>query len=51
MCGLGLMAPDGRFIQALTPAFVKRTRAPRKNSFGLELFSLTNDKFKPVIII
>jgi hypothetical protein len=48
MCGLGRMVPPyGR----LAPAFAKLVRAPRKNSFGLGLFSLAKDKFKPDIII
>jgi hypothetical protein len=48
MCGLGRMTPPyGR----LAPAFAKPAKAPRKNSFGLGLFLLTKDKFKPDIII
>jgi len=46
------MAPDAvRRIPALAPTFAKPAKAPRKNSFGHELFSLTKDKFKPDIII
>jgi hypothetical protein len=51
MCGRGRIAPDAvRRIPALAPAFAKPAKAPRKNSFGVGLFSLTKDKFKPDII-